>query len=70
VRYRLTLECGASSVIDELARRRLLRLAAQHGYGRTRVPAGDVVTLPGGALMAVLAEGPSIDRRSSVHDLC
>lgn len=56
--YRVTLQCGAVGVVDELARRRLLRQADARGWGRTKVRGGHVVTLPGGRLVALIAVVP------------
>lgn len=56
MRYRVTLECGATGLVDDVAHRHLLRQSVSRGYGRTKVRGGYVVTLPGGALVAMLAE--------------
>ncbi len=56
MRYRVTLESGPSVLVDDVAQRHLLRQAARRGDERTRVRGGWVVTLPGGALIAVLRE--------------
>lgn len=56
MRYRVTLESGPSALVDDVAQRHLLRQAVRRGHGRTRVRGGWVVTLPGGALVALLRE--------------
>ncbi|MEV5319106.1 hypothetical protein AB0K92_15870 [Streptomyces sp. NPDC052687] len=56
--YRITLQCGAAGVVDELSRRRLLRQAEARGWERTRVRGGHVVTLPGGRMVALIAQAP------------
>ncbi|MFB8071073.1 hypothetical protein [Streptomyces californicus] len=56
MRYRVTLESGRSALIDDVAHRHFLRQAARRGDERTRVRGGWVVTLPGGALVALLRE--------------
>ncbi|MFJ3248379.1 hypothetical protein [Streptomyces sp. NPDC086782] len=56
--YRVTLQCGASGVVDELSRRRLLRQAEERGWERTRVRGGHVVTLPEGEMVAILKASP------------
>jgi hypothetical protein len=56
MRYRVTLECGASGLVDDVRYRHLLRQAVTCGYGRTRVRGGYVLTLPAGALVALIAE--------------
>lgn len=56
MRYRVTLESGPSVVIDDVAQRHFLRQAVRRGDERTRVRGGWVVTLPGGALVALLRE--------------
>lgn len=63
MRYRVTLESGASVVVDGVAHRHFLRQAVQRGYERTRVRGGFVVTLPGGAMVALLVEP-----RESTHE--
>lgn len=55
--YRLTFECGRSSVIDDVAHRHFLRQALRRRHETTRVRGGYVVTLPSGRLVALLAEG-------------
>ncbi|CAM5403590.1 hypothetical protein GCM10010298_35390 [Streptomyces microflavus] len=52
----MTLESGPSAIVDDVAQRHFLRQAARRGDERTRVCGGWVVTLPGGALVAVLRE--------------
>ncbi|MFB7114099.1 hypothetical protein [Streptomyces sp. NPDC056291] len=56
--YRVTLQCGASGVVDELSRRRLLRQADERGWERTKVRGGVVVTSPKGRMVAILAVAP------------
>ncbi|MFD9442098.1 hypothetical protein [Streptomyces sp. NPDC060001] len=56
MRYRITFECGLSSVVDDVAHRHLLRQAVRRGHGTTKVRGGHVVTLPGGRLVALLVE--------------
>lgn len=56
MRYRVTFESGCSAVVDDVAQRHFLRQASRAGYDRTKVRGGWVVTLPGGALVAVLRE--------------
>lgn len=56
--YRLTTESGAFRVIGRRQRRQLLRAAVRRGIERTRVRGGVVLTLPDGALVAVLKEAP------------
>ncbi|MFD7646407.1 hypothetical protein [Streptomyces sp. SM8] len=53
MRYRVTLECGAWSMISELALRRLLTLVHRLGYSVTPVRGGHVITLPTGKLVAI-----------------
>ncbi|MFD3361566.1 hypothetical protein ACFWW5_00500 [Streptomyces albidoflavus] len=53
MRYRVTLECGAWSMISELALRRLLTLVHRLGYPVTPVRGGHVITLPTGKLVAI-----------------
>ncbi|MGI5404189.1 hypothetical protein ACQEVG_33005 [Streptomyces sp. CA-135486] len=54
MRYRLTFESGLSRIVDDVAQRHFLRQAVRSGYGWTKVRGGYVVTLPGGALVALL----------------
>ncbi|MEU1200177.1 hypothetical protein ABZ446_28685 [Streptomyces sp. NPDC005813] len=61
MRYRLTLESGLFCLVDDVAHRHFLRQAVRRGYGTTRVRGGHVVTLPGGRLAALIAEGASND---------
>jgi hypothetical protein len=56
--YRVTLQCGAAGIVDEVARRRLLRQAEERGWERTRVRGGVVVSMPTGRMVAILAEAP------------
>jgi hypothetical protein len=69
MRYRMTFECGATAVVDDVAHRHFLRQAVNAGYELTRVRGGHVVTLPGGSLVALLREstyGSSTARLVSV----
>ncbi|MDX3028415.1 hypothetical protein [Streptomyces scabiei] len=58
MRYRVTFECGLSALVDDVAHRHLLRQAVRRGDEATRVRGGYVVTLPGGRLVALIAEAP------------
>jgi hypothetical protein len=68
VRYRLTLECGPSALVDDVAARHFLRQAVRRGHETTRVRGGHVVTLPAGerrtSLVALIAEAPPVDLRN------
>lgn len=56
MRYRITFESGVTGVVGDVAQRHFLRQAVRRRYERTRVRGGWVVTLPSGALVAVLRE--------------
>ncbi|MFJ6636632.1 hypothetical protein ACIQMR_35490 [Streptomyces sp. NPDC091376] len=56
--YRVTFERGSSVLVDDVAQRHFLRQAVRRGDEVTRVRRGHVVTLPGGALVALIAEAP------------
>ncbi|MET9959274.1 hypothetical protein ABZ128_09325 [Streptomyces sp. NPDC006326] len=58
MRYRVTFESGAWALVDIEGYWRLLRQAGERGWALTQVRAGHVVTLPSGALVAMLREGP------------
>ncbi|GGX26576.1 hypothetical protein GCM10010353_47020 [Streptomyces chryseus] len=65
MRYRVSFESGASQVVDDRVARHLLRRFAVAGYELTRVRGGRVVTLPDGALVAVIQEAAQVDLRKS-----
>lgn len=55
--YRVTFETtGVTGVVDDATHWRLVRQARERGWALTPVRRGWVVTLPSGALMAVLRE--------------
>lgn len=54
--YRVTFECGMSSLVDDVAYRHLLRQALRREHETTKVRGGYVVTLPSGRLVAMLGE--------------
>lgn len=54
--YRITFESGVTGLVDDVAQRQFLRTAVAGGWERTRVRGGYVVTLPGGSLVALIAE--------------
>ncbi|MGW6638525.1 hypothetical protein [Streptomyces cyaneofuscatus] len=66
MRYRVTLESGPSMLVDDVAQRHFLRQAVRRGDERTRVRGGWVVTLPGGALVALLRESTYADSAQGV----
>lgn len=66
MRYRVTLESGPSAVIDDVMQRHFLRQSVHRGDERTRVRGGWVVTLPGGALVALLRESTYADSAQGV----
>ncbi len=66
MRYRVTLESGRSALVDDVAQRHFLRQAVRRGDERTRVRGGWVVTLPGGALVALLRESTHADSAKGV----
>ncbi len=66
MRYRVTLENGATGRADDVTARRILRQAADAGCDRTRVRGGWVVTLPGGGLVALLRESTYAGSASGV----
>jgi hypothetical protein len=54
--FRLTFDGGKSFLVDEDARIHFLRQAIRRRHGVTRVRGGHVVTLPGGRMVALIAE--------------
>ncbi|WP_158943552.1 hypothetical protein [Streptomyces sp. NRRL S-378] len=54
----MTFESGITGVVDDEVRSRLLRQARERGWNTTPVRRGHVVTLPSGAMVAVLREAP------------
>lgn len=63
--YRVTLESGLAALVGDEAHARLVTQARERGWGVTPVRRGWVVTLPSGALVAVLREG-SVSRLTEV----
>ncbi|MFG3014368.1 hypothetical protein ACGFZB_28900 [Streptomyces cinerochromogenes] len=57
--FRLTFHGGKSFLVDEDARIHFLRVAIRRRHDVTRVRGGHVVTLPGGRMVALIAESAS-----------
>lgn len=55
--YAVTFEGRKPLLVDDVAQRHFLRQALRRGDEVTKVRSGYVVSLPGGALVALLAVG-------------